>query len=122
LRDLTDTVVPKVAIVDDDRAVRDSLRLLLDIMGYAADAFESAANFPSGGCSELRVEVPITPPAAAPVAAPANIVANHRAATCDPTPGIAMGSAPSASNGVAAMRGRFLDAPSANRLLRAAAD
>ena len=35
----------KVAIVDNDQAVRDSLRLLLDIMGYPADVFDSAANF-----------------------------------------------------------------------------
>jgi len=35
----------KVAIVDDDAAVRDSLRLLLEVMGYAVVAFESAAVF-----------------------------------------------------------------------------
>ena len=38
-------MVPKVAIVDDDQAVRESLRLLLNIMGYRAEAFGSAAAF-----------------------------------------------------------------------------
>jgi len=39
-----------VAVVDDDHAVRDSLRLLLEIMGHAVEAFESATDF-------LRAEV-----------------------------------------------------------------
>jgi two-component system response regulator FixJ len=34
-----------IAIVDDDRAVRDSLRLLLEVMGYPAATFESASEF-----------------------------------------------------------------------------
>jgi two-component system, LuxR family, response regulator FixJ len=35
----------KVAVVDDDHAVRESLRFLLDIMGHAVEVFESAAEF-----------------------------------------------------------------------------
>ena len=35
----------KVAVVDDDHAVRESLRFLLEIMGYAVETFESAAEF-----------------------------------------------------------------------------
>jgi two-component system, LuxR family, response regulator FixJ len=35
----------KIAIVDDDAAVRDSLRLLLEILGHPAETFESAAKF-----------------------------------------------------------------------------
>ena len=35
----------KVAIVDDDAGVRDSLRLLLEILGHPAETFESAAEF-----------------------------------------------------------------------------
>ena len=34
-----------VAIVDDDDAVRDSLRLLLEVIGYSVAAFGSAAEF-----------------------------------------------------------------------------
>jgi two-component system response regulator FixJ len=34
-----------VAIVDDDAAVRDSLRLLLEVIGYSVAAFGSAAEF-----------------------------------------------------------------------------
>jgi two-component system, LuxR family, response regulator FixJ len=34
-----------IAIVDDDRAVLDSLRLLLEVMGYPAATFESASEF-----------------------------------------------------------------------------
>jgi FixJ family two-component response regulator len=34
-----------IAIVDDDRAVRDSLRMLLEVMGYPAAIFESASEF-----------------------------------------------------------------------------
>ena len=41
---------PLVAVVDDDHAVRDSLRFLLEIMGHAAEGFESATDF-------LRAEV-----------------------------------------------------------------
>ena len=35
----------KVAIVDDDAGVRDSLQLLLEILGHLAETFESAAEF-----------------------------------------------------------------------------
>ena len=42
---MTETVAPKVAIVDDDHAVRDSLQLLLDVMGCPATVFDSAADF-----------------------------------------------------------------------------
>jgi FixJ family two-component response regulator len=35
----------KVAIVDDDSGVRESLRFLLEVMSHAAEAFESAAEF-----------------------------------------------------------------------------
>jgi two-component system, LuxR family, response regulator FixJ len=35
----------KIAIVDDDYAVRDSLRVLLEVMGYLVEAFESAAAY-----------------------------------------------------------------------------
>jgi two-component system response regulator FixJ len=34
-----------VAIVDDDYAVRDSLRFLLEVIGYAVETFASAADF-----------------------------------------------------------------------------
>jgi two-component system, LuxR family, response regulator FixJ len=34
-----------IAIVDDDPAVRDSLRFLLEVMGYSAATFGSAAEF-----------------------------------------------------------------------------
>ena len=34
-----------IAIVDDDRAVLDSLRMLLEVMGYPAATFESASEF-----------------------------------------------------------------------------
>jgi FixJ family two-component response regulator len=35
----------KVAIVDDDVAVRDSLQFLLEVLGYSVEAFASAADF-----------------------------------------------------------------------------
>jgi len=34
-----------IAIVDDDTAVRDSLSLLLEVVGYMVEAFASAAEF-----------------------------------------------------------------------------
>jgi CheY-like chemotaxis protein len=45
-----------VAIVDDDDAVRDSLRFLLEVMGYRVATFASAAEFtlPSHSCAGLR--------------------------------------------------------------------
>src|SRR5262245_4342489 len=35
----------KVAVVDDDYAVRESLQYLLEVLGHAVEAFESAAKF-----------------------------------------------------------------------------
>ncbi len=35
----------KVAVVDDDDAVRDSLRFLLEVAGHTVEAFASAAEF-----------------------------------------------------------------------------
>ena len=35
----------KVAVVDDDLAVRDSLQLLLEVIGYSVEIFASAAEF-----------------------------------------------------------------------------
>ena len=34
-----------VAVVDDDHAVRDSLRFLLEVIGYTVEIFASAAEF-----------------------------------------------------------------------------
>jgi FixJ family two-component response regulator len=34
-----------VAVVDDDHAVRDSFRFLLEVIGYAVETFASAAEF-----------------------------------------------------------------------------
>ena len=36
---------PNICIVDDDEAVRDSLQVLLETMGYIAQAFESGPQF-----------------------------------------------------------------------------
>jgi FixJ family two-component response regulator len=35
----------KVAVVDDDHDVRESLRFLLEVLGHAVEVFESAAKF-----------------------------------------------------------------------------
>ena len=35
----------KVAVVDDDQGVRDSLRFLLEVIGYTVETFASAAEF-----------------------------------------------------------------------------
>ena len=43
--DMAEAEQRKVAIVDDDVAVRDSLRFLLEVIGYAAETFASAAEF-----------------------------------------------------------------------------
>ena len=43
--DVTDTKPRRVAIVDDDDAVRDSFRFLLEVAGHAVEAFASAAEF-----------------------------------------------------------------------------
>ncbi len=42
---MTRTEQRRVAIVDDDAAVRDSLRLLLEIIGYHVETFASGAEF-----------------------------------------------------------------------------
>ena len=42
---MTDTKPRKVAIVDDDDAVRNSFRFLLEVAGHAVEAFASAAEF-----------------------------------------------------------------------------
>ena len=42
---MTDAKPRAVAIVDDDDAVRDSLKFLLEVSGYVVEAFASAADF-----------------------------------------------------------------------------
>ena len=42
---MTEVEQRRVAIVDDDRAVRDSLRFLLEIIGHPVETFASAAEF-----------------------------------------------------------------------------
>ena len=42
-----------IAVVDDDSAVRDSLRLLLEVMGYLVKTFESAAELLNTGLQNL---------------------------------------------------------------------
>ena len=52
---------PIVCIVDDDEAVRDSLQVLLETVGYAARAFESGPEFLEacvtldGGCALIDI-------------------------------------------------------------------
>jgi two-component system response regulator FixJ len=43
----------KIAIVDDDQAVRDSLKFLLEVVGYAAEAFPSADAFLAADRQEI---------------------------------------------------------------------
>jgi len=43
--DMTEAEHRTVAVVDDDLAVRDSLRLLLEVLGYTVEIFASAAEF-----------------------------------------------------------------------------
>jgi two-component system response regulator FixJ len=43
--DVDDVERRKVAIVEDDYAVRDSLRVLLEVVGHAVETFGSAAEF-----------------------------------------------------------------------------
>ena len=52
---MTGTEQRRVAIVDDDAAVRDSLRLLLEIIGYPVETFASGAEFLSVRPETLRV-------------------------------------------------------------------
>jgi len=42
-----------VGIVDDDQAVRDSLRLLLEVVGHPVETFASAAEFLAAGPHDL---------------------------------------------------------------------
>jgi FixJ family two-component response regulator len=42
---MTEAEQRTVAIVDDDHAVRESLRLLLEAIGYTVEIFASAADF-----------------------------------------------------------------------------
>jgi two-component system response regulator FixJ len=42
---MTEAPLRKIAIVEDDSAVLDSLRMLLEVMGYPAATFSSAADF-----------------------------------------------------------------------------
>ena len=42
---MTEIVPHRVAIVDDDQAVRDSLQFLLETIGYPVETFASAAEF-----------------------------------------------------------------------------
>ncbi len=42
---MTEIEQRKVAIVDDDTAVRDSLRFLLEVIGHTVETFASAAEF-----------------------------------------------------------------------------
>src|SRR3974390_979027 len=42
-----------IAVVDDDSAVRDSLRYLLEVMGYLVKTFESAAELLNTGLQNL---------------------------------------------------------------------
>ena len=43
----------KIAVVDDDNAVCDSLQLLLEVMGYSVETFVSAAAFLSANLQEI---------------------------------------------------------------------
>ena len=55
---------PTIFIVDDDEAVRDSLRMLMKSVGYATECFESAGDFlkaydpDRAGCLVLDVRMP----------------------------------------------------------------
>jgi two-component system, LuxR family, response regulator FixJ len=42
---MTEAEQRTVAVVDDDRAVRDSLQFLLEVIGYSVEVFSSAAEF-----------------------------------------------------------------------------
>ena len=55
LKGLTMTEVEqhRIAIVDDDLAVRDSLRFLLEIIGHLVETFASAAEFQKAGPQHL---------------------------------------------------------------------
>ena len=45
---MTETQQRKIAVVDDDHAVRESLRFLLEVAGHTVETFSSAAEFLKG--------------------------------------------------------------------------
>jgi two-component system, LuxR family, response regulator FixJ len=51
--EMSETDRGKIAIVDDDVGVRDSLRLLLEILGHPAETFGSAAEFLSADLEQF---------------------------------------------------------------------
>ena len=52
--DVSEAMQRKIGVVDDDSAVRDSLRLLLEVMGYLVETFESAIEFLKTDIQSLR--------------------------------------------------------------------
>ena len=50
---MADPETQKIAVVDDDRAVCDSLQFLLEVMGYVVEKFASAAAFLSANLQEI---------------------------------------------------------------------
>jgi two-component system response regulator FixJ len=50
---MPETTQQSIAIVDDDRAVRDSLRFLLEVIGHSVETFDSAADFLSADMQNL---------------------------------------------------------------------
>ena len=50
---MSEATLRKIAIVDDDDAVRNSLRFLLDVMGYQCETFESAAELLNADLNNL---------------------------------------------------------------------
>ena len=62
--DLTGTIKPRVAVVDDDESVREALQSLLRSVGYRAEGFDSAEEFllsgrlPEMDCLILDVTMP----------------------------------------------------------------
>ena len=50
---VADPETQKIAVVDDDRAVCDSLQFLLEVMGYVVETFASAAAFLSANLQEI---------------------------------------------------------------------
>jgi FixJ family two-component response regulator len=50
---MLDAPQTKVAIVDDDPSVRDSLQFLIEILGYPVETFGSAADFLRAGVSRF---------------------------------------------------------------------
>ncbi len=50
---MTDTRAGQIAVVDDDHAVRESLRFLLEVAGNTVVAFASAAEFIRSECQQI---------------------------------------------------------------------